>query len=283
MNEIKRQLDKKTGDTKERAQRVIVMVERKKQQPHKKKSYTLYYTTIATFLAMISLVFFLSFQQEERSKSINGALLPPAIPERTHEIEVILIPVENVDTHVIEYFDFNKLSFLEPSLPQSEQFANFEMKYKSYGTHGERELGMFKYDCGVKICTSTLVVRDQGNIKELLTTDALTSNRPIMSENGTMVLILLDKFEEYKKDHPINRSSLALIDLTTMELVVPQGYEIYFNEPTYPISSIGWADDNTISINIDAENLEDYSSEALYAWRTKKGEREAQHILIKVR
>lgn len=282
MNEIKRQLDKKTGDTKERAQRVIAMVERHKRQPRKKKSYTLYYTTIATFVAIISFSFFLSFQQGEHAEPIIEALLPSARLEHTHEIEVISIPVENVDTHAIEYINFNQLSFLKPSLPQSEQFANFEIKYKSYGTNGKQELGMFKYDCGTKICTSTLVVRDKGNIKELMTTGALTSNEPVTSKDGTMVLILSDKLEEYN-DYFIHRSSLTLVDLTTMELVIPKGYEIYFNELTYPIGGFGWADNNTISINIDLDNLEDYSNEAIYANATKQGERWSKHVLIKVR
>lgn len=61
MNEIKRQLNNKMGDTKERIERIIKNVEQKKRTtPAKRKLPIFYYVTFATFAVLLGLSFFLN-------------------------------------------------------------------------------------------------------------------------------------------------------------------------------------------------------------------------------
>ena len=60
MNEIKRQLDKKMGNTKERTERIMMNVEQKKRTaPVKRNSSLIYYVTFASFAVILGLVFIL--------------------------------------------------------------------------------------------------------------------------------------------------------------------------------------------------------------------------------
>lgn len=60
MNEVKRQLNKKMGDTKDRTKRIIKNVEQQKHQvPTNNKSSKVYYVTFASFVVLLSLFFFL--------------------------------------------------------------------------------------------------------------------------------------------------------------------------------------------------------------------------------
>ena len=61
MNEVKRQLNKKMGDTKERSQKIIMNVEQQKhQQTSKKKSSFVYYVTFVSFAVLLGLFFMLN-------------------------------------------------------------------------------------------------------------------------------------------------------------------------------------------------------------------------------
>ena len=61
MNEVKKQLNKKMGDTKERSQKIIMNVEQQKhQQTSKKKSSFVYYVTFVSFAVLLGLFFMLN-------------------------------------------------------------------------------------------------------------------------------------------------------------------------------------------------------------------------------
>ena len=68
MNEVKRQLDKKMGDTKESTERIIMNVEQKKRTTlTKRKLPIIYYVTFAAFAVLLGLSFFLNpFQTNDR-------------------------------------------------------------------------------------------------------------------------------------------------------------------------------------------------------------------------
>lgn len=60
MNEVKRQLDKKMGDTTARSKQIMNMIEHNKKQAQKKKTPKLYYVTFATFAALLIVLLYIN-------------------------------------------------------------------------------------------------------------------------------------------------------------------------------------------------------------------------------
>jgi hypothetical protein len=81
MNEIKRQLNQKMGDTKERTERIMMNVGQKKQQlPLKKKSSLIYYVAFSSFVALLGLFFFLNpFSSNHLTPSLSPKVGTPEI------------------------------------------------------------------------------------------------------------------------------------------------------------------------------------------------------------
>lgn len=87
MNEVKRQLDKKMGDTTERTERIIMNVEQKKRTaPTKRKLSIIYYVTFAAFAVLLGFSFFLNPFQTN-----NMVTAPtPNTPEEPHLADDLL-------------------------------------------------------------------------------------------------------------------------------------------------------------------------------------------------
>ena len=83
MNEVKRQLDKKMGDSTERTKRIIRHVEQKKRTaPTKRKMPIIYYVTFAAFVVLLGFTFLLnSFQTSDRVTAPNPTI---KAPEESH-------------------------------------------------------------------------------------------------------------------------------------------------------------------------------------------------------
>lgn len=60
MNEIKRQLNRRMGDTKVRSEKIMRAVEHNQKQPQKKKTPKRYYVTFATFAALLVLLLYIN-------------------------------------------------------------------------------------------------------------------------------------------------------------------------------------------------------------------------------
>lgn len=82
MNEIKRQLNEKMGNTKVRSEKIIQLVEQKKRK-QQKKSPTLYYVTFATFAALLAVLLYIN--PFEIKAPITSTPLPTPVkqPEQT--------------------------------------------------------------------------------------------------------------------------------------------------------------------------------------------------------
>lgn len=74
MNEVKRQLDKKMGDTTARSKQIMNMIEHNKKQAQKKKTPKLYYVTFATFAALLIVLLYIN---PFETKAPTTSLLTP--------------------------------------------------------------------------------------------------------------------------------------------------------------------------------------------------------------
>ena len=81
MNELKRQLDVKIGDTKGRAQNVMSKIEKNKRtQRPAKKSWIPYFTTVAV-VALASFLLFLLYPQNEPNETADDPTIESPIVE----------------------------------------------------------------------------------------------------------------------------------------------------------------------------------------------------------
>ena len=75
MNELKRQLDLKIGDTKGRAQNVMSKIEKNKRtQRPVKKSWVPYFATVA-IVALASFLLFLLYPQNEQNQTADDPII----------------------------------------------------------------------------------------------------------------------------------------------------------------------------------------------------------------
>ena len=88
MNEIKRQLDKKMGDTKKRAERVMVMVEHKKHQTNNKTVSKRYYVTFTAFVALLAAVIFYMNPFETKAPITSKPLPTPVEPSEKSNLNL---------------------------------------------------------------------------------------------------------------------------------------------------------------------------------------------------
>ena len=85
MNELKRQLDVKMGDTKGRAQNVMSKIEKNKRtQKSSKKSWMPYFTTVAV-VALACFLLFLLYPQNEPSQTADDPTINPRIEEEVSQ------------------------------------------------------------------------------------------------------------------------------------------------------------------------------------------------------
>lgn len=86
MNEIKRQLDKKMGDTSARSAKVRAMVEHNKQRTNKKSTMP-YYVTFVAFLALLTVVLYMNPFETKAPTTSTPAPTEQQEPSKNHLIK----------------------------------------------------------------------------------------------------------------------------------------------------------------------------------------------------
>lgn len=283
MNEVKRQLNKKMGDTSQRVDKIMNQVNQKKHK-NKKATNKLYYITLASFVAvLVAIMLVMNPFAPNETNTASPKLPTPDKPIATPNNEGPTNSSEeqisflNVQTNEQEQLSVTALPFID-SLQPTTELEDFELTYEPLFTTENGELGVFHFYCGDFNCQLAFVLRDGKNITAGPTVSgSITSFK--RSPNLEKVIIALRYIEPTEHGSTVERSMLQILHPVTMQTELPTSNEVYFSEFFYPVTYYDWVDDKTIQV--EAANISDGDTETVLTWQG--GNRPTKTIEVHVR
>ncbi len=247
MNEIKRQLKMKIGDTTQQQRNVVHKIQQLYPISSKKsKSLLPAVLSIAVFAATLIFVFSI-IGEESTLNPTNSANFPDSI------IMIDSTSGELVELDYQEYSGF--LNYISENNYGKREDVLSTLKY----TPIKNELSSYlvTFDCGKTVCASAYLTLDQKSTMAPLGEGILTSEL-IYSPNQENVMFLLSNSEKTKQ-------RIVVINFEFRgESRIPSLHHEYFSNYNWPITNVHWLTDNKIKVTV--ADLEESTDVIIKEW-----------------
>ncbi|TKI60053.1 hypothetical protein FC756_19705 [Lysinibacillus mangiferihumi] len=247
MNEIKRQLKMKIGDTTQQQRNVVHKIQL--QNPtYSKKSKPLFpaIVSIAVFAATLIFVFSMI---SEKSKPITSANLPDSIP---------MIDPSNGEVIELDYQEYSVfLNYILENKYGKQEDVLSTLKYKPIKNEFSSSY-LVTFDCGKAVCASAYLTLDSQTSTMAPLGEGIITSELIYSPNQDNVMFLLSNSEKTKQ-------RIVVINFDSNgESRIPTLYHEYFSYYNWPITNIEWITNKKISVTV--ADIDDNTKELIEQW-----------------
>ncbi|WP_342574347.1 hypothetical protein MHH37_19680 [Solibacillus sp. FSL K6-1781] len=176
-----------------------------------------------------------------------------------------MVSFKNIETKQTEILPLTKLTFLDSLTFYKSNAAQFEMTYEPLrlSKYNETEIGVFRYNCDELNCEMAFAKRSNGELN-FGATSAGTIDSFKLSPNLERIIFSITRDENYA-GNVLSRTMLLILNIETMQMVIPTSQPFYFDSHLYPITHYDWINDTTIQAEV--ANISDYESETILKWQ----------------
>jgi len=231
MNEIKRQLKMKIGDTTQQQRNVVHKIQL--QNPiYSKKSKPLFPAIVSIAVFAATLIFVFSMISKE-SKHTTSANLPESIT---------MIDPSNGEVIELDYQEYSAFLnyILENNYGKQEDVLS-TLKYKPIKNEFSSSY-LVTFDCGKAVCASAYLTLDSQTSTMAPLGEGILTSKLIYSPNQENVMFLLSNSESR----------------------IPTLYHEYFSYYNWPITNIEWITNKKISVTV--ADIDDNTKELIEQW-----------------
>lgn len=247
MNEIKRQLKMKIGDTTQQQRNVVQKIQEHSIQS--KKSNSMVPAIVSLVVLAATLIFVFSVIGEKSGFNTSSANLPDSITMINSSSGEI------VELDYVEYSGF--LDYITENNYGKQEDVLSTLKYTPIKNKLSSSY-LVTFDCGKTVCASAyLTLESQTSTLAPLGEGILTSEITY-SPNQENVMFLLSNSEKTKQ-------RIVIINLGfNGESRIPALHHKYFSNYNLPISNVQWLTDNKIEVTV--ADLEESTDEVIKKW-----------------
>lgn len=234
MNEIKRQLKMKIGDTTQQQRNVVHKIQQLYPISSKKsKSFLPAVVSIVVFAATLIFVFSI-IGEETTLNPTNLANLPDSITM------IDSTSGELVELNYQEYSGF--LNYISENNYGKQEDVLSTLKY----TPIVNELSSYlvTFDCGKAVCASAYLTLDSQKSTMAPLGEGILTSELIYSPNQENVMFLLSNSEKTKQ-----RTVVINFEFNG-ESRIPSLHHEYFSNYNWPITNVHWLTDNKIKVTV---------------------------------
>ncbi|MED3550210.1 hypothetical protein [Cytobacillus praedii] len=266
MNEIKRQLKLKIGDTTEHQKNVIIKLNNQYPFRSKQRIKTLAPITASIAVLITTIILIFSFNSEENYQ-------PPY--QSANSLDTFTIP-NHLNNDLVKMKNYLNGETVELPIYMFSSFLDY-VKENKYGEQ-EEVLSALRYidvkndttlnksfvvtfDCGRTACASAfMIVNEKMQVMTPLGEGTITSDL-IYSPDNENVMFLLSNAEKTKQ-------RIVVINFkSNSQSRIPTAYHEYFSYYNWPISNTAWLTNEKISITL--AKIESNTNEAIKQWLQK--------------
>ncbi|KGR76185.1 hypothetical protein [Ureibacillus sinduriensis] len=250
MNEIKRQLKMKIGDTTQHQRNVVRKIQQ--QNPgYSKTNKSLFPTLISIAVLAATIIFVFSIIGEESTlNTTTSANLPESITM------VDSSSGEIVELDYSEYIGF--LNYIIENNYGKQEDVLSTLKYKPINNEFSPSY-LVTFDCGKAVCASAYISLVDTTISTFAPLgEGRVTSELIYSPNQENVMFLLSNSEKTKQ-------RIVVINLESSgESRIPTLHHEYFSSFSWPITSVQWITDDKVKVTF--ADLEEPTDKSIKEW-----------------
>ncbi|QFF99291.1 hypothetical protein PB01_10895 [Psychrobacillus glaciei] len=247
MNEIKRQLKMKIGDTTQQQRNVVQKIRQHSIQS--KKSNSLVPAIVGIVVLAATLIFVFSVIREKSGFNTSSASLPDSITMINSSSGEI------VELDYVEYSGF--LDYIIENNYGKQEDVLSTLKYTPISNKFSSSY-LVTFDCGKTVCASAYLTLESKTSTIAPLGEGIVTSEITYSPNQENVMFLLSNSEKTKQ-------RIVIINLGfSGESRIPSLHHKYFSNYNLPITNVQWLTDNKIKVTV--ADLEESTDEVIKKW-----------------
>lgn len=247
MNEIKRQLKMKIGDTTQQQRNVVQKIRQHSIQS--KKSNSLVPAIVSIVVLAATLIFVFSVIGDKSGFNKSSANLPDSIT---------MINSSNGEIVELDYVEYSGfLDYITENNYGKQEDVLSTLKYTPIRNKFSSSY-LVTFDCGKTVCASAYLTLESKTSTIAPLGEGILTSEITYSPNQENVMFLLSNSEKTKQ-------RIVIINLGfNGESRIPSLHHKYFSNYNLPITTVQWLNDNKIKVTV--ADLEELNDEAIKKW-----------------
>lgn len=212
-----------------------------------------------------------TFEDGTKIESYLASINEAPVANTNLEIEVY-----NETTKLNEIYNLNDLPFVDPYLFETKP-EYYSMTYRKLVGMETKELGVLTYACNDHEQCSHVFIAKEGDTLSIIAQAWSSYGNVQLSPNHEFAAFPINSTEQ-DGDSIVERNQILLINLKTLEQIIPETHVNYFESPMYPIVSFKLA--NT-SVTLTVGDVTSYQHADIAAWQ-KQSPQKTKEIKVPI-